>query len=394
MLNLNDFFHSSTNPKCLDIQIDPHETERTALVEAKNALRDFLKSSIRKASVEVLGLLKPTEPKFRTQGSWRYKTCVRPAHNPPQEMDWDFGVYLPVSVWSESGPPTEMAKKYFDIVESDLKSFCKSKGWELDQGKKTCSRVRISKRAHIDIPLYAAPEAQFVRLVEAVALSASRKGNMVFASGIGLDESISFGEIPDDESWDDFDDQIHMATRDGQWKPSDPEAVFKWFEDRVEEHGEQLRRVARYVKAWRDQQWQNGGPTSVSLMIGVAQNFSRSDRRDDLALEEAFRRLAQSLSQPILEPGIDGGVEDFNRLDPHNGDRVLAAARALQAANALNQARNESEIEAVTKTLSQQFGPRLSASYLTTSQEASAAMVRNTAPSMVAAPVVGRTQAG
>ena len=41
------------------------------------------------------------------------------------------------------------------------------------------------------------------------------------------------------QQWEDMVD-IMMATRSGEWKPSDPEEVSRWFLDRVEEHTEQL----------------------------------------------------------------------------------------------------------------------------------------------------------
>ncbi len=56
--------------------------------------------------------------------------------------------------------------------------------------------------------------------------------------------------MPED-FWAEMED-IHLAMRNGEWKKSDPEQVSKWFNDRVTEHGDQLRRVCRYLKAWRD----------------------------------------------------------------------------------------------------------------------------------------------
>ncbi|MFX7785153.1 hypothetical protein ABTJ92_23300, partial [Acinetobacter baumannii] len=72
-----------------------------------------------------------------------------------------------------------------------------------------------------------------------------------------------------------------MATRDGMWRPSDPEDVAKWFDDRIKQHSDQLRRVCRYLKAWRDFQWTSGGPTSVSIMVAAGQSFEHIQGRDD-----------------------------------------------------------------------------------------------------------------
>jgi len=45
------------------------------------------------------------QPKFRMQGSWSYHTLNRATHNPPQEIDLDDGVFLPVSFLSMNGDP-------------------------------------------------------------------------------------------------------------------------------------------------------------------------------------------------------------------------------------------------------------------------------------------------
>ena len=107
-------------------------------------------------------------------------------------MDWDFGVYLPVSVWEDNGPPRAMAKLYFQLVESLLRDLCKEKGWQLYSGKDTCIRVQIAAWAHIDIPLYAAPEDQFVQIVEKGALS----GIVVDSAREALVENFADADLP------------------------------------------------------------------------------------------------------------------------------------------------------------------------------------------------------
>lgn len=248
-------------------------------------------------------------------------------------MDWDFGVYLPVNVWVDGGPPHTMAKLYFELVERLLMDLCKEKGWTLYTGKDTCIRVQLNGWAHIDIPLYAAPEEQFVQIREKAAQEASIARDTREALTANFDD-VELAQ----QQWEDMVD-IMMATRGGEWKPSDPEAVSKWFLDRVLEHTEQLRRVCRYLKAWRDLHWKDGdGPTSVCIMIAVAQAFERHSGRDDLALENAARTLAKALKADVREVAIDGGSDDFNkRLDATQ--RVDAAEKAEVLANELRSAR-------------------------------------------------------
>lgn len=332
MLKLNRLLFSAAEEVFID-SIEPTKAQREVLFNAKNDVREHLRPRIREATTKVLGMDKAVTPRFRTQGSWSYKTCVQPAWHPPQEMDWDFGVYLPVSVWEDGGPPHAMAKLYFQLVEGLLQDLCEEKRWQLYSGKDTCIRVKINAWAHIDIPLYAAPEGQFVQIVEKGAVDAART--------LGAREALvaNFGEEDFTlQEWEDMVD-IMMATRVGEWKPSDPEEVSRWFLDRVEEHTEQLRRVCRYLKAWRDLQWKDGdGPTSVCIMIAVGQSFEPQRGRDDLALEKAARILATALKGDVREPAIAEGVEDFNkRLDAHG--RRDASTRAETLASQIQAAR-------------------------------------------------------
>jgi hypothetical protein len=331
MLNYHRLLYSQGFDDRFDAAIEPIDWQQAALAKAKNDIRDHLRPRIKAATVTVLGMDRAVEPRFRSQGSQRYKNCLRPAHQPPQDMDWDYGVYLPVTVWVDHGPPKAMAKLYFKLVEGLLKQLCDENGWRLETGKKNCVRVRISSWGHIDVPLYAVSEAEFERVRERVAAAAVLKREGLEANE-DTDELVS-------QTWDELAD-ISMATRDGEWIESDPEAVTRWFLDMLREHGmhgEQLRRITRYVKAWRDFHWRTGGPTSVSLMIAVCQQFKPSHRRDDLALEHAARTLAVALAGEIKEPGIDGGKEDFNRLEVQ--DRPSAARKAAEFADQLQRAR-------------------------------------------------------
>mgnify|MGYP006976406543 CR=1 FL=1 len=173
MLNLSRIFYSELDSDRFHNRIKPAPDRHASLVQAKNDIRDHLRPRIKAATVSLLGMSHPVEPRFRSQGSQRYKACLDPAHLPPQEMDWDYGIYLPVTVWEDNGPPHAMAKAYFDLVEGLLKDLCKQKGWTLVSGKDSCVRVQVASWGHIDLPLYAASEREFSRIVERAALSGS-----------------------------------------------------------------------------------------------------------------------------------------------------------------------------------------------------------------------------
>ncbi len=253
MLKLNRLLHSpATNGTFADnIAVSP--AQRKFLVSCKNKIRDYLRPAIEAASATALGMDREVTPRFRTQGSWAYGTCVHPCTLPPQEMDWDFGVYLPITVWEENGPPARMAKAYFTLVEQLLEKLCDEEGWTLNKSKGTCIRVNVATWAHLDVPLYAASEAEFKKVRE-VMLKAEAARKSFAMDSADFAESVTFGDLVG-QSWDEMEG-IVLATRSGEWLASDPNDVAKWFKDRLEEHGEQLQRVCRFLKAWRDYRWE------------------------------------------------------------------------------------------------------------------------------------------
>jgi hypothetical protein len=382
------FFQSSTDTDAFVNRILPDTEQRSYLRSCIRKIESHLKPRISLATQTVLGMDRRVTPRFRTQGSWSYDTCVTPAMTPPQEMDWDYGVYLPVTVWEDNGPPHEMAKAYFVLVEQLLEDLCDQEVWTLLPGKDTCIRIQVASWAHIDVPLYAAPEDEFEKITESVALA---KGYTLDSAGM---DSYDFAEaLETRQQWEDLNCVV-MATRTGEWMPSDPEVVARWFKDRLEEHGPQLRRVCRYLKAWRDHQWKEGGPTSVSIMIAVAQAFEPRAGRDDRALEDAALRLSRAFLGEIREFGIDDGVEDFNRLKGAN--REAAAKRfgelAAQLSHALRSASYEKE--AVVTQLRQQFGERMPMDSTRVESDSDPDTIRNTPASRVAPPVIPSTKAG
>lgn len=214
---------------------------------------------------------------------------------------------------------------------------------------------------------------------------------MTFDSAVS-NESLDIGE-GQEQSWEEMD-SIVLATRNGEWKESDPEAVTRWFKDRVVEHGPQLKQVCRYVKAWRDHHWGSGGPSSVCLMIVVAQNFERHPGRDDLALERAAEALATALREEVREIAIDDRADNFNRLTPE--ERVVASQRASELRQAINQARSWhlSMKGNAVQSMRSSLGPRIPDDHDLIESDSSADVIRLTPASQVKAPAVKATKAG
>ena len=263
------------------------------------------KGLIERRHVAVASALPALRPRFRMQGSATYFTLNDPAHRPPQQIDYDDGLYLPTSFISRNGTlePVIVAKGLFAAVEEILGPVCTQNGWKLRKEKNSCVRVEIATDAHIDLALYAIPDQEFGRLTED-ALASLRKASATLAQ----DEDIVFSErvyrnLPVD--------RIMLAQRDGQWIESDPRKLETWFKDAIDEHDEGLRFVCRYVKGWRDYHWENRPLSSIAIMACVVTAYDESrgtvpDDRDDTALLAVAERLPGLLAKEIPNPVIPG----------------------------------------------------------------------------------------
>lgn len=290
------------------------------------------------------------KPKFRVQGSFAYGTCNIPAQpHKGQELDLDYGAYLPASVFTlndeEKPNSSEEAKKYIQVVYDALSELAQENtGWSVDQ-KPSCIRISgIAPLAHMDVPLYAVPNDMFkdIQNQHQLVLDSVQKSDKSlqerFKSTSFSMESYDFAlnnEIFENESLIDLEsiEMIHMAKEDGSWFPSDCEKVRNWFKKQCQKYpnsGRQLRYIARYLKGWRDQQWEEKGPTSIVLMIAAVKSYTYVQGRDDQALSIVTSNLDTILANNIyVEDMEDHETEDFNRANASQRLENAQAARQL-----------------------------------------------------------------
>lgn len=289
MLNLSPlFFTTVDNRTCLHGALDLEDTQRAYIAQARLDVRNCLRAGI-PAILKAHGYQGqvPT-PRFFTQGSWAYKTLNAPA-KPPQQADVDDGCYLPMSFVSQSNRPSVAAGVFFQAAEAALQPLVDQNSWQLITDKDTCIRIVIAEDAHIDIPLYAIPDEEFVTLAKAFE-----------SRGIAMD-SITFAE--EEDVWTKLPrDKVLLAHRQENWKVSDPRPVKEWFLGEVEAKGEQLRRTVRYLKAYRDWHWESGGPSSILLMAASAPLFEKHDSRDDLALLAVVEKISDTFRKGVSNP--------------------------------------------------------------------------------------------
>jgi hypothetical protein len=323
-LNVHRVFTGSGGAKnylsALTVDDATEATLRAARDKIRNAVKDGLRdweTLVRKqdlfesvfASVEP----PPLRPKFRMQGSFSYRTCNVPAQTPPQEIDLDDGVFLPVSFLSQNGSihPAIVSRGFFVAVERILDPLCKSEGWRLVKDKSSCVRVEVTNDAHIDLALYAIPDEDFISLVETASAKAAHTQNRVLTKR-QLQESIEFA----DELYRDLPaDHIMLAHRDEGWKKSDPRKLEDWFRAALKTYGEQVRRICRYLKGWRDYQWNACRLASIALMAAVIKAYEEAaaavpENRDDKALLMVAERLPGILSGRIDNPVVEGARLD------------------------------------------------------------------------------------
>ena len=168
--------------------------------------------------------------------------------------------------------------------------------------------------AHIDIPLYAIPDDEFLEL----KASMERYGYDSLSEALNMAERDVWTALPTDK--------VLLAHREKDWMTSDPRPVKEWFLGEVEARGEQFRRVVRYLKAFRDWRWCNGGPSSILLMAAAAPLFEKRDRRDDLALLDVVAALPAR-----LRGGVKNPVEESESLTERLGEAgVKEAAMAFE----------------------------------------------------------------
>lgn len=289
-------------------------------------------------------------PKFKMQGSFSYHTSNQPAHVPPQEIDLDDGLFMPVTYFQEEEDrsPAVQSAAYFFIIERILAPLCDKNGWQLVTDKPSCIRVKIDGTMHTDLALYSVPDADFMRV-----LKDAQNRDVDFATELMMEDT-AYRMLSQDE--------IMLAHRNEGWKKSDPRKLEDWFIDAVKEYGEQVRTVSRYLKGWKDFQWPEGRLASIALMSAVVSVFEKASAaiardRDDLALLHVAEDLPGFLANNIPNPVVDGEYLDQGWSAEERSDFVFKAkVLAERLADALTQS---SDRAVAFQALQEQFGGRI-----------------------------------
>jgi hypothetical protein len=380
MLNLSSLFYTTDeNETCLHASLDLKLDQRAYIAEAKNDVRNCLRAGIPRVLKSKGYTDIAPQPRFFTQGSWAYKTLNAPARD-PQQADVDDGCYLPLSFVSQTTRPSLAAKVFFAVAAEALEAIVKERRWKLILDKPTCIRIEIALFAHIDIPLYAIPDDEFTTLAKAAV---QNYGYLDLAEAVRKAEHDAWTALPQNS--------VLLAHRECDWMESDPRPVKEWFLAEVAARGEQLRRVVRYLKAFRDWKWASGGPTSILLMTAAAPLFEKRDRRDDLALLDVVTALPAK-----LRGGVNNPIDDTESLTKRLGEeRVEDAAKQFEAfEKMLRGTLNAGNETQACRWMIAEFGPRFPNSPDRVRVVSVAATIAAAPATAGASELVGRTKAG
>lgn len=278
------------------------ETDDSVLVSTRRNIRSHLRQNF-PAQLRV---------KFLTQGSYAYGTLIRPNRTPPQQMDLDDGAY---STFSENFANFS-SQKLFEIADSSLRNLVATKpGWRIDTSKPSCCRLIIRDNMHIDIPLYAASH------VAANSLPDRQKYERLYREA-----KIPMSYADPGNVW--------LAHRTEGWIESDPREVINWVLNCKTNYGEQFLRACCYLKAWRDNQWDESPLKSILIMTMVAQAFKENSARfAEIGDDEATFVISGLMADYLSAGGVLNPVDDSKRLDdgisPSEREVIISKLKSL-----------------------------------------------------------------
>lgn len=236
MADCSKNFKNGDDSYLAQITLDSKKIE--ALITSRDALRDKIRAYLKERGVKA--------PRFYRQGSYAHGTLIGPLDG---DYDIDDGVYLDLTTL-EDEPSTKTIHNWILTASEGHTRECPN-------DKEACVRAIFRAGYHIDLPAY--------KVVE---------------------------EKDDSETY-------YLAKKNAGWVRSNPRAMTDWFKDQLRENSEQLRRIVKYFKGWRD--FRNTKTTtklpSGFLLTVLACEEYQSDIRDDIAFLSTATSILSRLRQ-------------------------------------------------------------------------------------------------
>lgn len=274
------------------------DSKKGNLRKARDTIRERIKTKFADAKRTLV-------PEFLAQGSYTTQTIVNPIDG---EYDIDDGVYLQNldKRSSKDWPSPETVHKWvLDAVDGHTKTP------PID--KRTCVRVIYKGQYHVDLPIYCE-----------------------------LNGTV-----------------MHAEKGEKGWHKSNPGMLTEWFQNAVKKHGDQLRLMVRYIKAWVDYNLKDGKlPSGLVLTVLAVEKFQAYDR-DDVSFGQMVtamytRMLANSC---IINP-VDPTEDLYARYDSTVRKRFLEALLRLK--NSVQEALGVESKKDACRKWRKEFGDRWS----------------------------------
>lgn len=296
------------------------------LSDAKTNNLRTSRNALRKVIKEWFSDNKKQQPKFCWQGSFAMKTTVNPVGS--SDYDIDDGVYLSgySDVDCSEWPATS-------TVHTWVKNAVDGQTKESPVNKDTCIRVVYASGYHIDLPIY----------------------------------------IENNGS-------IYLAHKTKGWTISDPKAFKDWFIQKVKDNDEQLRRLVKYLKAWKD--YKSVPLKGIEITILVSDNFCIYEGHDEKSLRDTVKAIINSLEASFTCYKPVAPYENlFSGFSESKKNSILNSLRSLK--KALDSAISEEDALTASNYMIDEFGSRFPKGEASKQSEANMSYTRTSAPGVL-----------
>lgn len=280
--------------------------KKESLIICRNALKKKIKTYFSEEKKDEL------QPKFWGQGSFEMNTTINPikevdgSGNVLEKYDLDYGIYFIEKEDEDNKRSINTLHEWvFNAVDGHTNT--------PPQKKNTCIRVIFADGHHIDLPIY-----------------------------------YKKGDVPE------------LAHKTKGWIQSDPKEFFDWFNEKAKSD-QQLRRIVRYLKAWKNYKEFNNSslklPSGFALTILATNNFV-SDNNDDKAFKLTVEKIKRELDKKFecKRPTTPKGEDIFEGFSETRKQNFLSALDSL--VTACQKAEDEKNFKKASEYLQKQFGDR------------------------------------
>lgn len=293
MLDLNKLFLNFND------EISLTTTYKDKITRGRDALRTKIGNKFEEKDRRI--------PKHCTQGSYAMKTAIMPLDD--EEFDLDNGIYLQGYSTNQNDWPST------NTVHTWVKSAVDGHTSKAPVDKNTCIRVIYEDKYHIDLPIYIMGE--------------NSEGNSI----------------------------AYLAHKSKGWIESDPKAFTQWFQEFINNNGQQIRRMVKYLKAWKD--FKDIDIKGMAITILVCNNFSITEKRDDISLLDTVTNIIDVLEDSFhcYKPVTPTDEDLFANISETSKNQILSGLNSLKKKLdiAINEKSNEKE---ATDILQKLFGNR------------------------------------